>query len=252
MNFNLISIFLLTTITTIVLISRYIIRNNAQSRSISPPYTLPLSTLIFDFDGTIANTYTMLFDITNKYAMQYGYKKISEEDYQRFRAMHAYTIAQELNISLLKLPFIIKNIQMAMRSTISSAKPYSAITEILLTLKKDGYQLGIVTSNSKENVKLFLKKNDLEIFDFIYTAHNFFGKESTLKKVLRHLGIKPHQALYVGDEARDVQAAQKSSLKIIAVTWGYNNRIILEKTGAEYLIDHPDELYKIIQHLTIK
>ncbi len=242
---NIVIIFLLIAIT-IALIIKY----STYAAPVIPKKEFgAISTIIFDFDGTIADTHALLLTIINNHAHKYGYKKVSNDDYERFKTMHVHEIAQELNFSLLKIPFIIKDVQSDMYTEICSIKPYDGIIPILEKLNQDGYHLGIVSSNNEKNIRLFLKNNKLEIFDFVYCARYFFGKDILLKKIIKQLHIYPNQALYVGDEARDIQAAQKSSLKIIAVTWGYNSSTLLKQLSPEYLIDNPDELYTIIHSL---
>jgi phosphoglycolate phosphatase len=209
-------------------------------------------TIMFDFDGTIADTYVIVFDIMNLCAQKYGYKTISKQDYERFRGMDISSIAHELGISLLRLPLIITTVITKIKKRITLAQPYEGISESLLALKKDGYYLGIITSNSREAVQLFLKKNNLAFFDFIYTVPHFFNKADTIHKALNDLKITAKKALYVGDEKRDIEAAHKNFLKIIAVTWGYNDVSMLEKCGADYSITHARELYPLIKRLTKK
>lgn len=87
-----------------------------------------------------------------------------------------------MGILIIKLPFWIKKIHSEMNKEISNISPTVEILPILLKLKKK-YQLGILTSNTQENVKLFLEKNNMDFFDFIYTGKSVFGKKNIIKKV---------------------------------------------------------------------
>ena len=48
------------------------------------------------------------------------------------------------------------------------------------------------------------------------------------------------------DEVRDIEAARKSGIKSVAVTWGYNSKDALLKENPDFLINSPDELRNII------
>ncbi|MGB7414444.1 MAG: HAD hydrolase-like protein, partial [Thermosynechococcaceae cyanobacterium] len=51
----------------------------------------------------------------------------------------------------------------------------------------------------------------------------------------------------IGDETRDVEAAQQVQLRTIAVSWGFNSRAVLEKQQPDIVIDHPSELVAAIK-----
>lgn len=56
-----------------------------------------------------------------------------------------------------------------------------------------------------------------------------------------------HEVIYVGDETRDVEAAKKVGVKVIAVTWGINSEKILRKQNPDYLIVKPKELIEVLK-----
>ena len=107
--------------------------------------------------------------------------------------------------------------------------------------------MGILTSTSEENVRKFLKKNKLELFDFIYSGSSIFGKHKVMKSLLKKQKLKRKEVIYVGDETRDIEAAKKAKVKIISVTWGFNTKQILKKQKPDFLIDKPKELMKILK-----
>jgi phosphoglycolate phosphatase len=108
-------------------------------------------------------------------------------------------------------------------------------------LNKRGYRLGILTSNSSNNVKSFLRRNNLEYFDFIHSESNLFGKD----KVLKRLKVRLNNLVYVGDETRDVEAGKKCGVKVVAVTWGLSTKEPLFKSRPDWLISDPNELLTI-------
>ena len=83
--------------------------------------------------------------------------------------------------------------------------------------------MGILTSNSSQNVKEFLKNHQLDVFDFTHSVSKFWGKSSGLKRLIRKYKLKPDHLLYIGDEIRDLEAAKKAGIRFAAVTWGYNS-----------------------------
>ena len=202
-------------------------------------------TIIFDFDGTLANTLDAIVKIVNQHTEEFGYRKITKKDIPYLQGKKPKEILSHMGISIIKLPFWIKKIHSEMNNEISNISPTVKILPVLLKLKKK-YQLGILTSNTQENVKLFLEKNNMNFFDFIYTGKSVFGKKNIIKKAMKQQKINRNKIIYVCDEIRDIEAAKKLEIKIIAVTWGYNNKNALEKENPDFIIDVPEDLENIV------
>jgi phosphoglycolate phosphatase-like HAD superfamily hydrolase len=114
-----------------------------------------------------------------------------------------------------------------------------------MELKEMGFRTGILTSNSQENVTQFLIANQLEQFDVIYSGASLFGKSKVIRSALKKQNLKTTDVLYVGDETRDIDAARSAGVRIVSVSWGFNNREILSAQMPDYLIDDPNQLSKI-------
>ncbi len=106
--------------------------------------------------------------------------------------------------------------------------------------------LGILTSNTQENVQQFLVKNELDFFEFICTGKSVFGKSHMINKIVKQRHLNPNDVFYVCDEVRDIEAARKSGIKSVAVAWGYNTKDALVKENPDFLVTTPEELREII------
>jgi phosphoglycolate phosphatase len=205
--------------------------------------------IIFDFDGTIADTVDALVSIANRLALQFGYIPITPQELALLRNLTSREIIKYSGISVFKIPFLVKKVKSELKNKIHEFKPIPGIKEALEELKAHGYKLGIITSNSKDNVHEFLKSNDLAtLFDFIYSGVTIFGKTTIINNVLRQKQLKPQQAIYVGDETRDIEASKKANIQVIAVTWGFNSPEILAKQNPDFLIHKPDELLEVLSN----
>ncbi len=202
--------------------------------------------LLFDFDGTIADSYESFLGIIAKLAIKYRFQILSPQQLEALRTEDAKTLIKYLKIPFYKLPFIAHDMKTFQREEISSLHPFKGLPEVLHALKKQGVTLGIITSNGKANVETFIKNNNITVFDYIYSDAGFFGKDKVLQSFFKQHHISKDDAFYVGDEIRDIQACQKVGVKIISVAWGFNLKIGLEKHHPDFLIDKPAELLKII------
>ena len=206
--------------------------------------------IIFDFDGTIADTFEPLIKIIQRLSQEFGYKTVNSEDIALFRNLTTREIIYQAGVSIWKLPFILRRIKKELNKDIKLVRPIQGMKEALLDLKSQGNQLGIITSNSQDNVQLFLEDNQLDtIFSFIFSGTTIFGKNKVINKVLTQENINLLDVIYVGDETRDIDAAKKSNIQVIAVTWGFNSPEILANQNPDYLIDHPQQLTEVVNNL---
>jgi phosphoglycolate phosphatase-like HAD superfamily hydrolase len=203
--------------------------------------------IIFDFDGTIADSLEMTIETFNELSEEYGFEKVNLAEVASFRKLTPSQILEKFKISKWKLPVLLKKGKDLFNSKIPFVRPFSGIKETLEKLRTENYTIGILSSNSKENIELFLKNNNINSFSFIHCESNLFGKSKAIKKTLQEQGVKIEEAIYIGDEVRDIEACKKCGIECISVAWGFNDREILEKYNPEYLIDNPEQLLNILK-----
>ena len=205
-------------------------------------------TIIFDFDGTIADTLETIATLYNKIAHDFNCKPVSFEEKEKFRSMKTHEFLKECNIPVLLLPVLAIKIKAELRFEIRKVKAISGIVEALHDIKNAGYNIGVMSSNSVENINIFLKENSIEkLFDFVHSGKNIFGKDKVIFRLLSKHKLKKEQVIYVGDETRDIEALKRIKLPIIAVSWGFNSHSVLEKLNPEGLIDNPNDLLPNIE-----
>jgi phosphoglycolate phosphatase len=204
-------------------------------------------TIIFDFDGTIADTLNAVVKIVNDHSEHFGYKKVTKQDIPYLQGKKPREILSHLGISIFKLPSWVKKIHSEINKEITYMTPTVNISPLLSELSDDkDVHLGILTSNTQENVQQFLEKNELDFFEFVRTGKSVFGKSHMINKIMKQQRLNQNDVFYVCDEVRDVEAARKSGIKSVAVTWGYNTKNALVKENPDFLVTTPDELREII------
>lgn len=207
--------------------------------------------LIFDFDGTIADSLQLFVEIFNKLASKYNYEPASKDQVENLRGKSAREVISSLKIPKYKLPIIFIDGRREFTRSIGELEIFPGMRKLFLLLKKS-YQLGIVTSNSVENVEGFLEKNNIAIFDFIYSDKNLFGKGKVLKGLIKKYNFISEDLIYIGDEVRDIEAAKESNIKIISVSWGFNTREVLLKNKPDAVVDNIEQLVAAIKVVSVK
>ncbi|MEB3277562.1 MAG: HAD-IA family hydrolase [Lyngbya sp.] len=206
--------------------------------------------LIFDFDGTLADTLDAIAQITNRLSVEFGYPAASPEDLAKLKDLSTWEIIRRSRISIFKLPFLLRRIRKELQKDIQYIHLFPGIQEVLEQLNHQGYSLYILTSNSRENVTQVLQKYQiLHLFDRIDSASTLFGKSRYIKTILKQENLQPEQAFYIGDETRDIEAAKKAKINIIAVSWGFNSSEILSRHHPDALIDSPQQLVEVLNTL---
>ena len=186
------------------------------------------TTIIFDFDGVIGDTLPHTIDIACLLYEEFRHEKPQKELIKKLAGKGAKTVIKELNVPLTKIPYFEKKFRQEIALRIDKVEIFRDIKEVLEQIKKDGYMLGILSSNSQENLHHIFQKKQIDFFDFIYSGSSFFGKGKVLSNLIKKEGLDHKKIIYIGDELRDVQAAKQNKVSVIAVGWGYNKEKLLK------------------------
>jgi len=206
-----------------------------------------IKTIIFDFDGTIADTMKLGVEISNSLSDRFGYKKIrNNRELDFYRNQSTQEALKAIGISLVKLPFVARSFRQNLTKKLDELCPIEGISEVLSRLAQD-YTLGIVTSNSEKNINLFLAKYGLDqYFQFRYTGIRLFNKSTSIKSLLKKYAFDKSSVLVIGDETRDIEAARKCQLTIVSVSWGFHTSDLLRKHCPDELVNKPKDLLNLL------
>jgi len=201
--------------------------------------------LVFDFDGTIADSLHMGIDIYNEnISNKYNCKKVDLDNLEELKSKSTYELIKEHKINILKIPLLLFVVKKIMEERMGDVEAIPGMIETLKELNERGFRMGILTSNNKKNVELFLNHHGLDgLFEFIYSEKNLFGKDKAIKKMIKKESLK--DILYIGDETRDVEACKKVGVPVVGVSWGFNTKVNLKSHNPTYLISKPSELLDI-------
>ncbi len=204
--------------------------------------------ILFDFDGTLADTLEAVVDILNSHSKEFKIRKITTEDLDRLRDMPPLDILKEFKVSLMSVTYIATRCKMMLNSHIEDIPVIPGIKKLLARLKKERYKMGIMTSNSEGNVRRFLKKNGLlKYFNVLHSGISAFGKTLVINSFLHKVKLSPEDVVYLGDEIRDIESAKKSRVPMVAVGWGFNSKKALLSHKPDHFISRPMQLMKVLK-----
>lgn len=203
----------------------------------------PKRAIIFDFDGTVADSFPVALDIF--YALTHR-EPLPHEDLTRLRGMTLREVAKELTIPMYKIPFLLIRGRRAMFERMAEVSLVDGMVEVIQGLAKT-HKLFILSSNSPANIAATLATNGLtDSFVTIYGNVSLLKKRQKLRQILRQQQLDPATTWYVGDEARDVEAAKRAGMPVVAVSWGYNNIHVLKSHQPTALVFSPEEISRCI------
>ncbi len=207
-----------------------------------------LKYVVFDFDGTIADTLDLALKLYNKVAHEYNCKPVSEADREKISSGKPQELLKAYGVTNIKLFTLMLRIRKELSKHIPETELIKEIGTSLYEIKNAGYRLGILTSNSGDNVRMFLERNSLSgIIDFIYSGKSLFGKDKVIRRMLDRENLTRQNIIYVGDETRDIEASKKAGIPVIAVSWGLSRRDILASMLADQIADEPKELLGCVE-----
>ncbi|MFF2793263.1 HAD-IA family hydrolase [Lysinibacillus xylanilyticus] len=202
--------------------------------------------IIFDFDGTLADSTAVFASAWNTIAQKYKFKGIELKEIESLKKLSIAERSKLFDFPMYKLPMILPQFYRLYRQSLNDVHLYDGIKEVLMEIDKKGYKILIISSNSQENILEFLKLNNIHCVSKVLSSTRIFGKDKVIKKFLKDSGITPSEVFYIGDEQRDIVACKKVGVPIIWVSWGYDAIEVVQQEEPEYKVNTPQEILNII------
>lgn len=202
----------------------------------------PRRLVIFDFDGTLADTFPCFVNAFDQAADHYGFRRLDRARQHDLRGYDARRIMAHHDIPLWKVPAIAGFMRRAIARDIDAIHLFDGVGEVLRALAARGVTLAIVTSNSRANVLRILGADHAALFSHVECGASLFGKLPKVRKVLAASGVAPAQAILVGDEIRDARVCAEAGIDFGAVAWGFNHLDALMAEAPLMVFRHVGEL----------
>jgi phosphoglycolate phosphatase len=207
---------------------------------------LPYRLAIFDFDGTLADSFPWFLGTMNAVADRYRFRRVALEEVEALRGHHARQIIAHVGLSMWKMPLVVRHVRRRMADDIDRIPVFAGIRPMLRGLAGAGVALAVVTTNSAVNVRRVLGP-EAELVRYWGCGAGMFAKRSHLRRVLRESRIPAAECLSIGDEVRDLEASRAAGIPFGAVGWGYTRLDALAALGPSEVFAAPVE---ILERLT--
>jgi phosphoglycolate phosphatase len=181
---------------------------------------MPYSLVIFDLDGTLADSFPWFQRNLNEVADRFGFRRVEEGEVESLRLASTREILSRLEVPMWKVPFIARHMRRLKTEQAASIPLFAGVETMLWKLAESGVRLALVSSDTESNVREKLGVSSALFADFDCAA-SIFGKPAKFRRVLRRSRVDAAQAIAIGDETRDIEAARAVGIACGAVTWGY-------------------------------
>jgi phosphoglycolate phosphatase len=204
---------------------------------------------IFDFDGTVADSFAESLLSYNRVAPRLRLRSVREEEVPDLRRMGAGQLLQALGIPMWKLPRLMIAARADLHDHFHAVKPIPGIAEALDELARAGCHLAIVSSNSEENVRNFLARHSIGVFQTVVAGASLFGKGTRLRRLLKTAREDRTSSVYIGDTVPDIRAAREAGTAAVAVTWGFHDKLPLAAEAPDALAESASDLAPAVLRL---
>lgn len=182
-----------------------------------------MQAVIFDFDGTLANTLPICYYAFQNVFKVYDNKELSSEEIKAMFGPSETGIIKENLINLNKKEAIELYYEKYLENHSNLVEHNAEIDEMLRHIRDNGIKLGIVTGKARRSLEISLKALQMDnYFDVIITGDDVIKPKphpEGVIKALSVLGVENNEAVFIGDSDADIQAGKEANVHTVGVQW---------------------------------
>jgi phosphoglycolate phosphatase len=199
--------------------------------------------VIFDFDGTLADSFDWFLSVVPELAAKHKFRSFGRDELDELRGYSAAKMLVHFDVSPLRLPAIGRHLHKLAARDAEKISLFEGVEQMLADLVTRGAIVAVVSSSAEANIRRILGAKNVAHISYFECGAALFGKRSKIRKVLRKCRVAAKEALYVGDEVRDIEAARAEGVPFGAVGWGFTHKHALLERG-------PEESFDVVSDIT--
>lgn len=202
---------------------------------------------IFDFDGTIIDSSTLMKD-----SLKYCYQKAGQEvnpPYQAFFSMMGESLENIFN--RLGLPsYWVNDYREFATQNIHRITLFEELKDVLKILRERNKKLALFTGKDRMRTLKLLHKFELEeLFDEVITPDELQNPKphpEGINLLTSRLNVSPDQTLMIGDSLFDMQSASEAGVDKLFVLWGTGKQNEIAECSPTFVLQTPRQLREVI------
>ncbi len=214
-----------------------------------------IKSVIFDLDGTLADTLETLAYYGNKTLAQMGLGPIETQKYRYLVGRGIVVLMQDMLAACghepderLAAQMVDIFNKMYLADTMYLTDAFQGIRQMLKCLKDAGFKLAVLSNKPDAATQKVVKILFNDTFDMVLGKRDEFPRKPDPNSALyiaQKLECKPEECLYVGDTDTDMQTGNAANMPTVGVLWGFRQRDELEANNAAFIVNQPMDIYNI-------
>jgi phosphoglycolate phosphatase len=201
--------------------------------------------VIFDFDGTLADSFPWVLRTVDEVADRFKFRRLRDGELDELRFCDARQVMKRLGVPRWKVPMIARYVRTRMAQDVDQIGMFPGAGEVIEELADAGLRLAVVSANGEATIRTVLGPHAKRI-SAIAGGVSLFGKRGKLLRMGRLAGVESSQAIVIGDEIRDLNAAKAARMAFGAVSWGLTRPEALEAGRPDALFRQMSDIPRVL------
>lgn len=201
--------------------------------------------VIFDFDGTLADSFPWVLGAMNEVADRFKFRRVREGELEDLRRCDAREVMRRLGIQGWKLPMIARYVRARMAEDIDQIQLFPGAGDLIDQLADSGVKLAVVSANGEDTIRSVLGSR-ADRFTAMSAGVSLFGKRGKLLRMSRLAKVEAARALVIGDEIRDLNAARAAHMAFGAVAWGLTRPEAFSRVAPEAVFHQMADISRLV------
>ncbi len=215
---------------------------------------MPIGAIIFDLDGTLADTLDGIVDSLNSVLDEFGLPTHERDAFRRFIGDGVHKLVERAlpdDKHHLAGDVLERYLPVLMTHGGEASRPYEGADRLLDALAASGTPFSVLSNKPHEPTvdvvaRLFGQWRFAEVAG-AKPGVPIKPDPTVALALAQHMGVAPGDCAFVGDSDVDMETARNAGMIAVGAAYGLRGRAELQAAGAHHLIDAPDELLRLIQ-----
>lgn len=196
--------------------------------------------LMFDFDGVIADSREIYFEVFTRICTEKGFDKLnSREAFSRLMEGNVFRELLKAGFPIHRLKKLADEYKPQLDAANERIPPYPDMVALLNALA-EAYPVYVITANQTEMVQRFLQRHGIDGIRAVIGGDQEVSKVKRIRSVKKR--YKERTAFYIGDTKGDMREARRAKAVAVGVTWGWHSAGKLAEGRPHHVLAAPDEL----------
>lgn len=210
---------------------------------------------IFDLDGTLLNTIGDLAASCDAVMKLNGLPQHTTDEYRQMVGRGILRLVEAAIPESMRSPEYVEKVR---RDFVAyyldhidlATHPYEGIPELVEALVERGVKIAVASNKFQAGTERLISSFFPDV-EFVAVLGQRVGvplkpdPEIDLE-IVTAAGVEPSETLHIGDSGVDMLTAQAAGVRAVGVTWGFRSREELEQSGAEVIVDSPEEILNLL------